>query len=309
MFFLDGVGIGPADAEVNPFLSARLPVLRSLLPVDMDLWERGVTGIAASVAPLDASLGVAGLPQSATGQTALFTGVNAPRLLGRHKEGRPNAVLKNLLFKRGLIPVLNRAGRRATFANAYTRASIPRYLRGEAPMSCTSAMTYFGEGRFRNAGDANRGDAVFFDLTGRWARRRSGEDIAVKPPAEAGAILGTLAARYDFTLYEYFLTDLAGHRRNMTRARRYLQDVDDALGGVLNYFPLQRGLVIVTSDHGNVEDISTKSHTTRKVPLIAVGQGHDEFVRGCRALTDVAPAILRYLGVAPGRTPPAVAGA
>ncbi len=297
--FIDGLGIGPDDPAVNPLLSARLPNLASLVPVDMAAWRAGVHNERASLVPLDATMDVAGFPQSATGQTALFTGVNVAKLIGRHKEGRPNRVLKGVLYKHGLIPVLNRAGRRATFANAYTAAVIPRYLAGTAPMSCTSTMAYYGEGRFRTTADFNARTAVFFDLTGRWARRRSGEDIHLMTPRAAGETLGRLAAGYDFTLYEYFLTDFAGHRRNPKRARRYLKDIDAALGGVLNSFGPNDGLLLLTSDHGNVEDLSVRTHTRNAVPLLVAGGGHAGFAARCRSIGDVAAACFAYLGVDP----------
>jgi 2,3-bisphosphoglycerate-independent phosphoglycerate mutase len=297
--FVDGLGIGPADPSINPLLAARLPHLESLVgSIDMGRWREGVHTGRASLVPLDATLGVAGLPQSATGQTALFTGVNAAKLVGRHKEGRPNRLLKSVLYKHGLIPVLRRAGLRATFANAYTTASIPRYVAGEAPMSCTSAMTYYGEGGFRSSEMFNRGEAVYFDLTGRYARRR-GDDVMLMTPARAGEALARIALAHDFTLYEYFLTDFAGHRQNTRRAVRYLEDVDAALGAVLNYYDLERYLLMLTSDHGNVEDLSTRSHTKNPVPLLAAGAGHDEFASSCDDLMDVAPATFKYFGVDP----------
>jgi len=297
--FVDGVGVGPADAEVNPLLVARLPHLESLVgPIDMQRWREGVHGARATLVPLDATLGVPGLPQSATGQTALFTGVNAAKLIGRHKEGRPNRLLKSVLYKHGLIPVLCRAGLKATFANAYSTAAIPRYVAGEAPMSCTSAMAYYGEGCFRDTAMFNRGDAVYFDLTGRYARRR-GDDVQLMTPARAGEALARIALAHDFTLYEYFLTDFAGHRQNIARAVRYLEDVDAALGAVLNYYDLGRYLLILTSDHGNVEDLSTRSHTRNPVPLLAAGAGHDEFARRCDDVMDVARAVFKYFAVDP----------
>jgi len=297
--FVDGLGVGPEDGAVNPLLAAHLPHLESVVgSIDMERWREGVHAERASLVPLDATLGVAGLPQSATGQTALFTGVNAAKLIGRHKEGRPNRLLKSVLYKHGLIPVLRRAGLRATFANAYTTASIPRYVAGEAPMSCTSAMTYYGEGGFRSSEMFNRGEAVYFDLTGRYAKRR-GDDVQLMTPARAGEALSRIALAHDFTLYEYFLTDFAGHRQNMGRAVRYLEDVDAALGAVLNYYDLERYLLMLTSDHGNVEDLSTRSHTKNPVPLLAAGAGHDEFASSCDDLMDVAPATFKYFGVDP----------
>jgi len=276
--FIDGLGIGPDDAAVNPLLAACLPHLASLVPIDMAAWRAGV-----------------------------YTGVNAAALLGRHKEGRPNKALRSILREYGLIPVLNRAGRRATFANAYTAAVIPPYLAGTTPMSCTSAMAYYGEGRFRTTADANGGAAVFFDLTGRWARRRSGEDVRRRTPRDAGLTLGRLAAAYDFTLYEYFLTDFAGHRQNMERAVRYVEDIDAALGGVLDSFAPDRGLVVLTSDHGNVEDLGVRTHTTNAVPFFVTGAGHREVAARCRSILDVAAACLAYLGVsaAPVQAEPA----
>jgi 2,3-bisphosphoglycerate-independent phosphoglycerate mutase len=297
--FVDGVGIGPADASVNPLLVARLPNLEKLVgPIDMDAWRKGVHTERATLVPLDATMGVPGLPQSATGQTALFTGVNAAKLIGRHKEGRPNRLLKSVLYKHGLIPVLCRAGLKATFANAYNDASIPRYVAGEAPMSCTSAMAYYGEGCFRTTDMFNRGEAVYFDLTGRYARRR-GDDVRLMTPARAGEALGRIALAHDFTLYEYFLTDFAGHRQNMARSVRYLEDVDAALGAVIDYYDLERHLLILSSDHGNVEDLSTRSHTRNPVPLLAAGAGHEEFASRCDDLMDVPRAVFQYLGVDP----------
>lgn len=297
--FVDGLGIGPADAAVNPLLVARLPNVESLVgPIDMARWREGVHGARASLVPLDATLGVPGLPQSATGQTALFTGVNAARLIGRHKEGRPNRLLKSVLFKHGLIPVLCRAGLQATFANAYSTASIPRYVAGEAPMSCTSAMAYYGEGCFRSTEMFNRGEAVYFDLTGRYARRR-GDDVRLMTPARAGEALAGIALGHDFTLYEYFLTDFAGHRQNMGRAVHYLEDVDAALGAVLNYYDLEHHLLILTSDHGNVEDLSTRSHTRNPVPLLVAGFGHEGFAARCSGIMDVAAAVFKYFGIDP----------
>ncbi|NIT36680.1 MAG: hypothetical protein GTN49_09295 [candidate division Zixibacteria bacterium] len=59
--FVDGLGIGPPDAAVNPLLVARLPHLESLIgSIDMGRWREGVRTERASLAPLDATLGVAG---------------------------------------------------------------------------------------------------------------------------------------------------------------------------------------------------------------------------------------------------------
>ncbi|NIT36679.1 MAG: hypothetical protein GTN49_09290 [candidate division Zixibacteria bacterium] len=165
-------------------------------------------------------------------------------------------------------------------------------------MSCTSAMAYYGEGGFRSTEMFNRGEAVYFDLTGRYAKRR-GDDVRLMTPARSGEALSRITLAHDFTLYEYFLTDFAGHRQNMGRAVRYLEDVDAALGAVLKYYDLERYLLILTSDHGNVEDLSTRSHTTNPVPLVAAGPGHEGFASRCDDVMDVARAVFEYFGVDP----------
>jgi 2,3-bisphosphoglycerate-independent phosphoglycerate mutase len=55
--------------------------------------------------------------------------------------------------------------------------------------------------------------------------------------------------------------------------------------------------LVICSDHGNVEDASTKMHTTNPVPLLVVGPAANGF---CEAvdITDVAPLILSLFGEA-----------
>jgi hypothetical protein len=56
-----------------------------------------------------------------------------------------------------------------------------------------------------------------------------------------------------------------------------------------------RILVLLTSDHGNIEDLSTKRHTLNRVPLMAWGWGAERIVQEVRELSGVAPAIRRLL--------------
>ncbi len=62
--FIDGFGLGNEDAGQNPLYAAAAPNLLRFLN-------------SRYIFPTDATLGVKGLPQSATGQTTIFTGVNA----------------------------------------------------------------------------------------------------------------------------------------------------------------------------------------------------------------------------------------
>ncbi|MBI3975273.1 MAG: metalloenzyme, partial [Armatimonadetes bacterium] len=88
LLFLDGVGLGEEDPQHNPWVRAPTPALRALLGRPLAGQER-IERDGVLLIPTDATLGVPGLPQSATGQTALLTGLNAPALIGRHVTAYP----------------------------------------------------------------------------------------------------------------------------------------------------------------------------------------------------------------------------
>jgi 2,3-bisphosphoglycerate-independent phosphoglycerate mutase len=51
--------------------------------------------------------------------------------------------------------------------------------------------------------------------------------------------------------------------------------------------------LILTSDHGNLEEFHTRGHSRNPVPLLAWGR-HGEFLRAkIKSLSDVTPALLR----------------
>ncbi|MCB0133540.1 MAG: hypothetical protein KDD75_00330, partial [Caldilineaceae bacterium] len=82
VLFLDGVGLGPDDPFVNPLAVDAYPALRELLEGHRPVADTGrLSTAAAELVPTDANLGVAGRPQSATGQAAIVTGINAAQRL------------------------------------------------------------------------------------------------------------------------------------------------------------------------------------------------------------------------------------
>ncbi|MBU1693761.1 MAG: hypothetical protein KKC51_07330 [Verrucomicrobia bacterium] len=276
LLFVDGLGLGPVDGEHNPLYSGACPHLARLLR------EEAV--------PIDAQLGVPGLPQSATGQAALLTGVNAPAVMGRHIEGLPGPRLKELVREMNLFSTLVARGYRATFANAYFTDDVDE-VRARRHQSVTTVAALHGLGTVRDTAALLRQEAVYHDLTRRTLRERGFAGPLVTP-AEAGRHLAALAGEHDFTLFEYFQTDRAGHGGDTQVIRRVLGELDEFLG-VLLPFPCEDGrLFILTSDHGNIEDSSTHGHTENPVPFVALGAGAAELRRKVRSLTDITPALL-----------------
>ena len=339
--FLDGVGLAPAGPD-NPLASADMPALRALLggPLTIEQARDGESS-SAPQSPIpnpqspssvlfkavDATLGVDGLPQSGTGQTALLAGVNAAALHGRHQPHVPPVALRELLAERSIFRRVITRGGRATFANpfgpGYWQAVAARRIRRSA-----SVIAAEGAGlRFRDGDDLRNGRAVSWDVTNAAMRARD-IDAPLVAPAQAGSHLAQLAHDHKLVFYESFLPDLAGHGRLTTdpsaprflslskgRAndRRPTTDqstefvirpwsveaqihhamalLDGLIGGALAALRPEDTL-LVTSDHGNIESIAAPTHTRNPVPLLVVGPAARAF-EGVESIMELADVIER----------------
>lgn len=299
LLFIDGVGLGEDDPAVNPLVAARMghlrgllggrPLVRATLPV---------AGPPVWAVPTDPTLGVPGLPQSATGQTTIFTGANAARAIGRHLNAYPTPNLKKILHERSIFKQVKERGGHATFLNAYSpaffqwvEAGFPKIAdRRRSPSASTVAMLASGL-PFRSFDDLRGGKAVFHDIDNHTMPTRGYTDIDPIEPEEAGRRAASVAAEHHFTLYEHFLTDYAGHSRDPEMAVAVLERLDRFIGGLLAHLPDDVTLVI-TSDHGNIEDITVKPHTLNHVATICRGPAAAAIAGRVHHLTDIAPAIL-----------------
>jgi 2,3-bisphosphoglycerate-independent phosphoglycerate mutase len=293
--FFDGWGLGSNNPATNPFLTTALPTLRGLFDGQMATNEDGDrTCEYATLVATDATLGVPGLPQSATGQTTIFTGINAPRALGEHSGPYPNAALREILARDNLFQRLVAANRRVAFANAYPPIFFERLARGKARRSAISQAAYAGHVRYRDINDLRAGQAVSVFVTNKlW--RDYGADIPLITAEDAGRNLARIAEENDLTVFEYFLTDAAGHKGNPNYTAAILTEVDQLLSGVLGEIDLRESLVITTSDHGNVEDLALKGHTLNPVPTILIGAEREALASRIHTLADLTPAITDHL--------------
>ena len=296
LVFVDGVGVAAAGPD-NPLAAAAAPTLRRLLGGPLTAEQVGVAASGAVLAALDANLGVEGLPQSATGQTALFTGVNAAATVGRHVSAFPGPRLRELIRQHGLLARLDAAGLAATFANAYSRSFLRRLARGDGRRSVTTCQVQYAGLEFHTEEDLAAGRALSWDITRELYVARTGAAAETVTPAAAGGHLAAIAARHRFTLFETFLTDLAGHGRIDLAPAAAMARVDGLIGGLLAAAPPELTLV-VTSDHGNIEVSSSRLHSRNPVPLVAVGPQAGRFA-GLRSILEVTPAVIDCLAGAP----------
>lgn len=321
--FLDGIGLGTDNPSINPFARVDMPNLQNLLGGKRLLAGAPIETQRATLLPLDACLGVSGLPQSASGQATLLTGVNVPSFLGYHYGPKPNPPLAEFLRNGNIFNTLIKKDKNAALVNAYP----PRYfdavnsgrrLYSAIPLAVTSAGI-----SLKTSDDLHSGNAISADFTAQsWHTHLNLPDTPVISAEEAGARLAKLAVDHDFSMFEFWLSDYAGHHQDMSAACSLLETFDQVIGGLLDTWDDHSGLILITSDHGNLEDLSTRRHTFNPVPALLIGArelrssfvrlAEDSAKRHSRGgssqgsnpysdeislnLTNVAPAILGFLG-------------
>ncbi|MCI0728283.1 MAG: metalloenzyme domain-containing protein, partial [Chloroflexi bacterium] len=280
IFFMDGVGLGSDDPAINPFASAHLPNLTQLLG---EKWyvrpESGgpgrITTGRASMVATDPNLGVPGRPQSATGQAAILTGRNVPQLVGEHYGPKPNQAVAAIVEAGNLFQEVVAAGGTAALITPYPQryfdsVNSGKRLLSSVPLAATSAGL-----PLMTAGDLRAGRAVSPDFTGRgWRDYLGYNDTPLLSLEEAGRQIARIAGAYTFSFFEHWPSDHSGHRGSLDEAARHLEAIDQTLGGLLDAWDNAAGLLIITSDHGNIEEKNHSQHSRNPVPTILVGQDH-----------------------------------
>jgi hypothetical protein len=299
LFFMDGVGLGGPDPDVNPFVTAVLPHLTNLLGDDWFLQNRGrISTDRASLIPTDPNLGLPGRPQSATGQAAILTGRNVSRLVGEHYGPKPNTAVANVIRQGTLFHEVAAGGGRAALITPYPQGYFDainsgKRLLSSVPLAATSAGL-----SLMDVTDLRNGRAVSPGFTGQaWQEHLGYDDIPIMTLAEAGARIAAIAQNYQFSFFEHWPSDRSGHRGTLAQAVAHLEMIDGALGGLLAAWDDEQGLLIITSDHGNIEDKSQRQHTRNPVPTILVGRHHAQWADQVNDLTDIAAVVRAFLGL------------
>ena len=289
MIFIDGIGVGNKDPSTNPFAALPSLIFKDFLDAPSNETAHG--GIALRV---DATLGIEGLPQSATGQTALLTGVNAAEAIGRHLNGFPTKNLRNILNEHSILKTLTDAGLKAAFINVFNPLFFEALEQGaRVPISVTTAANMAASLPFFRIEDLVERRAVYQEFSNQLLIEH-GFEVPAFEPAEAGEILARSAARYDFCLYEYFQSDAAGHSMNLDRATEEARKLDEFLLAVLETANLGETSILLTSDHGNLEDLSVSKHTLNPVPVLIWGPAAED-VSGIESILDVVPFMLKFM--------------
>jgi 2,3-bisphosphoglycerate-independent phosphoglycerate mutase len=287
MIFIDGIGVGKRDPSVNPFAALPSRIFTDFLDA-----PNHTTIFGGHAGRADASLGVEGLPQSATGQTTLLTGVNASAAIGRHLNGFPTKKLREILAEHSILKTLAERGRKACFINVFNPLFFEA-IEKKIPIrsSATTLANMAASLPFFKVEDLLEKRAIYQDFTNRILQEK-GCSVPLFTSREAGEILARAAAQFDYCLYEYFQSDAAGHSQDRERALDEVRKLDEFLITVLEKTDLDKSSILLTCDHGNLEDLSTPRHTCNPVPVLLWGalKNHAGEIS---SLLDVAPLILK----------------
>ncbi len=301
--FIDGIGVGPLKkAPENPLRTfARGPLLYPSL--EEVRWPGEPTRFfdpKLFFKPVDPLLGYPGLPGSATGQTCLWTGVNAMKELGFHGAAIPGPTLKKIIEEFSIITRFTDAGKKAGFLNAYSDQYLQKIRDKPRFLSASTLIQKASGQRFLTLDDIKKEKAVFTDITHELLHKiypDSVMDYPVADPRKQGRILMRAARAYDLSLFEYFQTDHAGHEQSEELATRYIMILESFLEGILEEIDPEKELLIITSDHGNMEDLSVATHTRNPVPVISYGKFSENLIKNVFDITDIPRFICRISGL------------
>jgi len=297
LIFLDGVGLGKNDPKTNPFALANTPTLMALANDNRWVRETGYQLSERAVfSPTDPRMDIPGKPQSASGQAAILTGKNIPALIGEHYGPRPNPPIRQILKEDNFFMQVTRHGGKAALIEGYP----PRFheainsgkrLRSSYQEALVAAgLPLFGEDMIYS------GDALAVDWIGEgWRKELGYTDTPIYTPHEAGVKMVEISRRYEFAFFAHWVTDVIGHRGTVEDGARNLEIFDGVMQAALETWDDSEGLIIITSDHGNMEDMSHTKHTENDVPTVIIGNGKEEFAMGIKTLADIVPHMATYL--------------
>jgi hypothetical protein len=300
---MDGVGLGENNPDTNPFVTAHTPNLTSLLG---EGWyinpENGgsgrITTDKASLISTDPNMDMPGRPQSATGQATILTGRNVPKIIGEHYGPKPNQAVAEVIQQGSLFQEVLGKGGKAALITPYPQGYFDainsgKRLYSSVPLAATSAGL-----ALMTVDDLRAGRAVSPGFTGQaWKDHLGYNDIPIMTLSEAGEQIAAIAETYQFSFFEHWPSDRSGHRGTLEEAVRHLEMIDEALGGLFGAWNWSKGLLIITSDHGNIEEKHHRQHSRNPVPTILFGRDHQQYAQHIQTLADIAPIVRTVLNI------------
>ncbi len=294
MIFIDGVGIGKEDYEFNPFFKYGFRTFKDIFGEIPTLKKQVLIKDKSFLFPTDARLGVEGLPQSGTGQTSIFCGVNGAKIVGKHFGPYPYSTLIPIIAEKNIFKYYLSKNKRVFFANAYPKLFFDYIRSGKSRLSVTTLSCKLNGMRLNKVTDVRRGKAITAEITNeRWNSKLKYNLPVIRPKTAAKRLL-KIAAQNSFTAYEYFLTDHIGHGRYDGDVEKTLNILDEFLYSVIKGLDKENTTLIVCSDHGNFEDLSIKTHTLNPALTMTAGRFAETLFNNIKDISQIKQAIIKY---------------
>lgn len=295
LFFIDGVGIGENDQTKNPFFSYPFKIFRDVFKSTPWLGNVPLHSEHGILFPVDAAHGFAGYPQSGTGQLSIFGGFDAIEAFGGHfGPYAPLSVVENI-YKSNLFMDVTKQGYAFKFLNAYPRPFFDHIRKKPKRLNVTAHCMIASDIPFNKARQVYDKQALTAEITNyRW-RGKLGSKLPEISPEEAGKIFLRNMRKNDLSVFEYYLTDYAGHRRYDGKIEEICEILDRFLLYIMKNFDHENDTLMVCSDHGNFEDISVKTHTKNPSLFITYGKYAHQIKSRVDNLSKIMPAILELL--------------
>lgn len=308
LIFIDGLGIPEKVHLSKSPLNYDLKILKG-----EKFYSKSSNGFFYG--GLDAQMHVPGLPQSATGQASIYTGINTQKLLNQHIFAYPTNKLISLLFERSLFSRLKKINKKASFINAYTKPyfkilnddfgidginyeikdinSFIGNIRLRHRFSATTIQNLSINNPFYTINDILMGRSIYHDIDGHTLLRHNIIPSIISRSMVQNAFLYNIS-NYDLILFEYFLTDIYGHKQDYELSVKSLITLDDLIYDLSMILDKKKHSIIVVSDHGNIEDLSRSSHTLNKAIFLYWGDSISKY-KIPEQLSDISDFILELM--------------
>jgi len=294
MIFIDGVGIGKKDPDSNPFFKYGFKTFENIFGEIPHLEKQFLSKDGYYLFPADAALGIEGLPQSGTGQVSIFCGINAPKFVGKHFGPFPYSTTIPIIEKENIFKTYKNLGKAVSFVNAYPKVFFDYLRSGRTRLSTTTISCRLSNVKLNTIKEIREKKAITAEITNeRWNKRLQYQLKVTSPETAARRVL-RVAAKKDFTLFEFYLTDHLGHWRIKDEFATIYNNLDQFLFTLLTEMEKENLTIVICSDHGNFEDLSIKTHTLNPALTITAGLHAKEIAEEIKDLTDIKPTIIKY---------------
>lgn len=288
--FIDGLGVGGEDQNNPLFVNDYRFFNRMAGGSHMTTTAPAILDKNHVFKPIDATLNIGGLPQSGTGQVSLFAGVNASKHIGKHYGPYPHSATREMLAENSIAyRALNR-GLSFVFMNAYPpiffHLSTRRNRWSTATLMCRQQSI-----PLHTEEDVRDGTGITAEITQEMWKQRLDIELPLITESIAAERIINAGRTNDIVMYEYYLTDKAGHAMDHIMADNVISRIDRFLSFIVDGMHPD-DVLLISSDHGNVENLGVKTHTMNDVPLIVYGSGADAFY-DTTSIHEVIPHLMR----------------